>query len=168
MDCGYQYGDKVEVVRGKKFPLGLKGKVFWVGMGNYQKSRAGVEVEGGEKVFIDVGNLQNHDRDAREVVEAAKEEAERLVKKLDWEKAAAMFGKESVISYHQHAYSDESELECPILVDASEAEIVAAIHAIHPRSSSYGQLRWCQGASQISVDREQKKVKFTVSIGICD
>ena len=52
-------GKMVKVVRGRKIPKGIVGKVFWVGVCKFSgKLRAGVELEDGSKVFIAGDNVK--------------------------------------------------------------------------------------------------------------
>jgi hypothetical protein len=53
-------GTKVEVVKGRKYPKGTKGEVFWVASkyDGYGVLKAGVRSEDGEKLWINVENLK--------------------------------------------------------------------------------------------------------------
>lgn len=52
-------GDRVKVFKGKKFPIGLEGVVFWIAIQEqYGALRVGVVQDNGEKVFISNQNLE--------------------------------------------------------------------------------------------------------------
>ena len=57
--------DKVKIAKGKKFPIGVEGVVFWVAPtpDGYGTTKVGMLTEAGDKIFINEANL--------EVIEAA-------------------------------------------------------------------------------------------------
>jgi hypothetical protein len=168
MEFGYRHGDSVEVVRGKKFPHGLKGKAFWAGEGKFG-GRVGVELEGGEKIFIDLKNLKNADREAREEAEYAEKKAEHEAKMAAVEKAEALFSKPVYGKEHMGAYGGSWEVTVDILDPSkTDAELEAALHLVYPHQSSYAALRWSTGISYIKVHREAGLIAFNLGYGMCD
>lgn len=51
------YGKTVEVVRGRKVKKGTVARVFWLGETRWGW-RVGLELDGGERVFTDAGNVE--------------------------------------------------------------------------------------------------------------
>lgn len=53
-------GQKVRVFKGRKYPIGTIGEVFWIApmADAYDVVKAGVETETGEKIWINVANLE--------------------------------------------------------------------------------------------------------------
>jgi uncharacterized Zn finger protein len=53
-------GFRVEVVAGRKFPKGTQGEVFWIAdtEDRYGVIKAGVATDDGDKIFINISNLQ--------------------------------------------------------------------------------------------------------------
>lgn len=176
-------GDHVEVVKGRKVPVGLKGVLGWIGevsRGRYgygSVMRAGVDPEGGgERVWIDYTNLVNHSWEERyevyrakvEVVEAEKAakkkaEAEYVAKVLDLSvsKCLGCVG----MSGWRDEYKHEVGLRDASL---SDEEIVKAVHLAYPSQSSWGALRWRAGVHGIAVHRDRMVVEYVESIGLAD
>lgn len=159
-------GDMMEVVAGKKYPIGAKGELIWWGPGHY-RMRALIALEGG-KVYIDLRNLKNLSLEARiEAAEAAanaKREVEKayIAKYLDMEKIESKPAGSS-------GWRDNSIVTVGLKEPgASDEEIAKAVSLAFPTGSSWGALRWRAGIYNITPKREAGVVEFEESIGLAD
>lgn len=50
-------GKDVRIFKGRKFPIGTEGRVFWVGSNVYGTS-AGLELNSGVRIFVNTANLE--------------------------------------------------------------------------------------------------------------
>lgn len=51
-------GRRVEVIKGRKFPIGTQGTVFWIGDDRYGKKTIGMKTDDGEKHFLSFWNVK--------------------------------------------------------------------------------------------------------------
>lgn len=147
-------GEAVEVVRGRKVPVGTKGKLISTGESQYG-SWVRFTTEAGESIIINAYNVRfpnmaERSREAFDAEQKAIKDYRAVVAQ-----AAAFVGLDlskplEVGRTQQHSYSDSSEATYAVNPEATDADITAVINVLDPSGSSWGALRWSGGSSLVS------------------
>lgn len=163
-------GTLVEVVRGRKVPVGTKGKLLGWGDGQYGPW-VRIEVNG-EQVFVSQRNVRFPEIDA--MLDSAHREAEQAGEQY----ASAIAAMRHTVgldlskplskgNLSQFAYSDSFVADYAVNPEASDELVRFMLGVLDPPQSSWGQLRWSGGSSL--VERVSPDVVRVSSITcICD
>lgn len=164
-------GEAVEVVRGRKIPVGTKGKLISTGESQYGHW-VRFTTEAGEDVLTNAGNV------VFPHIAARREEAWKAEEKATADYRAVLAEAVKFVNIdlanpvergrtQQHAYSDTTESTYACNPEATDEEVKAVVAAMDPRGSSWGALRWSGGSSVSSRPAPDRVVVFS-SVSLCD
>jgi len=149
-------GDRVLVAEGW-------GKVFWEGTvksGYGKKYRVGVALDSGEKVFVNGSKVLENETEA---VRYAAKEAAGAAKAAVIAEARSCFDEKSKTVKHVGSGAYDDRFACTMKIvksEKSDAELIAAMHAMEPAGNGWGVLRYSGGVSDVVIDREAGLVRY--------